>query len=113
MSAGYGGSRASQCASFLLVRFPRKLSLGDTMQISIQFIRLKEVQRLRARGKSSTYQDIANGVLTKPVALGGGRSVAWPLHEIDTLNAALLSGKSTEEIQQIVQALHIALQGVL
>jgi predicted DNA-binding transcriptional regulator AlpA len=77
---------------------------------SIEFLKEKEVSRLRARSRSSTYADIAAGLLTKPVHLGGdsGRSVAWPRHEIDLLSKAQLAGKKPAEIRQIVDALHIA-----
>jgi len=74
---------------------------------NIEFIKLSEVIKLRARGKSSTYLEIKNGLLTTPIKLGG-RCIAWPRHEIYILNAARLSGKSDDEIRQIVEALHIA-----
>ena len=74
---------------------------------AIEYIREREVSRLRARSRSSNYADIKAGLLTTPVRVGG-RSVAWPRHEINALNAARLSGKSDEEVRQIVDALHIA-----
>lgn len=77
---------------------------------ALEYIREVEVSRLRARSKSSTYKDIQDGFLTRPVRIGG-RSVAWPRHEINAINAARLSGKSDDEIRQIVNALHISRQG--
>jgi prophage regulatory protein len=74
---------------------------------AVEYIKKSEVMKLRARSKSSTHLDINAGLLTRPVRIGG-RSVAWPRYEIDTLNAARLSGKSDDEIRQIVEALHIA-----
>ncbi|MDD2701579.1 MAG: transcriptional regulator [Sideroxydans sp.] len=76
---------------------------------SIEYIKKSEVMKLRARSKSSTHADINAGLLTRPVRTGG-RSVAWPRHEINVLNAARLAGKSDDEIRQIVEALHIARQ---
>lgn len=78
--------------------------------VQVEFIGEREVGLLRKRSKSSQYSDIKNGLLTQPVRVGG-RSVAWPRHEINTLNAARLAGKSDEQIRQIVEALHIARQG--
>lgn len=74
---------------------------------TIEYIKIREVMKLRARSKSSTYADIKAGLLTNSVRIGG-RSVAFPRHEIASLNAARLSGKSDDEIRQIVDALHIA-----
>ncbi len=80
------------------------------LPVRVEFIKASEVCRLRARGRSSTYADIQNGLLTNPVKIGGtgSSSVAWPRHEIDMLNAARLAGKSDAEIRQIVEALHLA-----
>ena len=77
------------------------------MSSSIRFIREREVSKLRARSRSSTYQDIHDGFLTKPVRIGG-RSVAWPHHEIEALNAARLAERSDDEIRALVAKLEAA-----
>lgn len=77
------------------------------MSTQIQFIREREVSRIRARSKSSTYQDISDGFLTKPVRIGC-RSVAWPRYEIEALNSARLAGNSDDQIKELVNQLHAA-----
>ena len=47
---------------------------------------------------------IARGLFVPPIKLGY-RSVAWPEHEIDVMNAAVIAGKSEEEIREIVSQL--------
>ena len=55
--------------------------------------------------RSTIYLRIAQGLWTKPVSLGP-RAVGWPDNEIDSLNAARISGKTDAEIRELVQVLH-------
>jgi prophage regulatory protein len=77
--------------------------------VHLKFLPLPETLAARGRpdGRSSHYSDIAAGLWTRPVKTGA-RSIAWPEHEIDALNAARLAGKSDEEIRAVVAALHAA-----
>lgn len=77
------------------------------MNATVKFIKIRDVMKLRARGKTSTYHDIEEGTLTRPIYIAG-KSIAWPEHEIAILNQARLAGKNDEAIKQIVTALHIA-----
>jgi prophage regulatory protein len=43
-------------------------------------------------------------LFTKPVRIGS-RSVAWPRHETEAINAARLAGKSDAEIRELVARL--------
>lgn len=73
----------------------------------ITFLRRPQVEARRGESRSTLYQHIANGTLTKPVPLGP-RSVAWPEHEIDALNRARLAGATPDEIRALVERLHQA-----
>jgi prophage regulatory protein len=48
---------------------------------------------------------ISQGLWTKPVSLGP-RAVGWPATEIESLNAARISGKTDTEIRDLVELLH-------
>lgn len=54
--------------------------------------------------KSSLHNKINDGLITFPISIGG-RSVAWPSNEIETLVRAQIAGKTPEEIRLIVKVL--------
>jgi prophage regulatory protein len=54
--------------------------------------------------KSTLYNRIEEGLITPPVSLGG-RSVAWPEHELDSILNAMCAGKSPDEIKALVAEL--------
>ncbi len=70
-------------------------------------LRFERVMAERGRGRTATYGDVKNGLLTAPVPLGG-RRIGWPAGEISRLNAARIAGKSDDEIRELVQQLHEA-----
>jgi prophage regulatory protein len=57
--------------------------------------------------KTQHYEDIKNGLFTRPVKIGK-RASAWPQHETAALNAARIAGKSDDEIRQLVAELEAA-----
>lgn len=71
----------------------------------MQLLRLPSVRTECGRCEASIYADIKTGLFPKPVRIGA-RAVAWPAHEIATLNAARVAGKSDAEIKRIVSQLH-------
>ena len=73
-----------------------------------QFIqRLRAVLHARGRSRSSHYLDIQQGLFTRPVQIGL-RAVGWPSSEVAAINAARISGKSDEEIRELVAKLEAA-----
>ena len=64
-------------------------------------LRLPEVLRLSGLSRSTLYLRISKGLWTRPVSLGG-RSVGWPSHEVDRLNAARVAGLGDEIIANLV-----------
>lgn len=69
-----------------------------------RLIRLKEVLNITAISSSSHYLAITNGLMVKPIPLGA-KSSAYPLHEIESIIAAKISGRSTNEIKELVSNL--------
>lgn len=73
----------------------------------MNLIRFKKVQQKVGTGRSTTYSQISEGLLPKPVSIGS-RAVAWPEHEIDSIIKARVAGKSDDEIRDLVRKLEAA-----
>jgi prophage regulatory protein len=72
-----------------------------------RIMRMAGVKFESGLSRSTIYLRIAQGLWTKPVSLGA-RAVGWPSDEVDTLNAARISGKTDEEIRALVTNLESA-----
>ena len=70
----------------------------------MEIIRLATVKEKTGLARSTLYLRIQQGLLTKPVSLGG-KAVGWPLSEISQINNARIAGKSNKEIAALVQTL--------
>lgn len=70
-------------------------------------LRLPAVLHERGRSRSAHYQDIQQGLFTRPVAIGL-RAVGWPVDEVAALNAARIAGRSDAEIRELVLKLEAA-----
>jgi len=75
--------------------------------MTITILRLPAVLRERGRSRSAHYLDIQQGLFTRPVPIGA-RAVGWPSNELSALNAARISGKSDDEIRDLVTQLELA-----
>jgi prophage regulatory protein len=76
-------------------------------------LKLPEVRKRRAQGTTAIYQAVKDGELTPPIKMATGRSSAWPAHEIDAINAALIAGKSKAAIRKLVSELIEARSNIL
>jgi prophage regulatory protein len=70
-------------------------------------LRLPAVKASTGLSRSTLYLRIAQGVFPRPVSLGG-RVVGWPASEVESINAARISGKSKSEIRDLVGKLESA-----
>ncbi len=66
--------------------------------------RLSNVQNIIGLSRSSIYTYISQGLITKPIQIGA-RAVGWPSYEIEAILEARVSGKSAEEIKNLVRVL--------
>ncbi len=57
------------------------------------------------RSKTSVYNAVQAGLLTKPVAIGM-RSVGWPDYEVEAVTAARVAGLTDDAIRALVNKLH-------
>lgn len=57
------------------------------------------------KSHASIYNAIKAGLFTRGVPIGS-RSVGWPDYEVNAINAARISGKSENEIRELVKRLH-------
>jgi prophage regulatory protein len=55
--------------------------------------------------RSTIYLRISQGLWTKQISLGP-RAIGWPADEVAALNAARISGKTDDEIRELVKFLH-------
>lgn len=64
------------------------------------------VDKIRARGRTRRYDDVADGLLPAPIKIG--RMSRWPEHEIDAVIAAEIRGDTPDQIRELVRELESA-----
>lgn len=57
------------------------------------------------RSDASQYNAIRDGLFTTGVAIGP-RAKGWPDYEVKAIAAARIAGKNSDEIRELVKALH-------
>lgn len=67
-------------------------------------LRLPDVLAACGDRRSTLYRRIRQGLWTRPVPLGP-RTVGWPKHEVEALNAARIAGLSVADLKALVQQL--------
>ena len=67
-------------------------------------LRLPAVMNATGQTRSTLYLRIKQRLMTPPVKLGE-RCAAWPVSEVEAINAARIAGKSNEEIRELVAKL--------
>ena len=78
---------------------------GDTMRLVI--LRLPAVLAATGYSRSTLYLRMTQGLWPKQVQLGA-RSIGWPAHEVEAMNAIRIAGKSDEDIRNLVINLEAA-----
>lgn len=70
---------------------------------SAQFriLRRHQVEAETGYSRSTLYLRMAQGLWPKPVNIGP-RAVGWPAAEVAAMNAAIIAGKSADDIRTIV-----------
>ena len=58
------------------------------------------LRKKTGQGNSTIYNNITDGLWTKPVKIGP-RASGWPSYETDILNRAKIAGKSKDEIKKL------------
>ena len=72
----------------------------------MKMLRVPEINgHMGWRSATSLYNAVRTGLCTKPVKIGR-RSVALPDYEVVEINTARISGKSDDEIRELVKRLH-------
>lgn len=75
--------------------------------MATRILRRPAVSENSGYARSTLYLKISQGLWTRQVSLGP-RAVGWPEEEVDALNKARISGKTDNEIRQLVKKLHAA-----
>ena len=91
---------------------PRRVKRSRAPSISVNpsasaLLRKPAVLAETGVSKSTLYQNIANGLFTKPVKIGA-RASGWPAHEVHAINAARIAGKTDKQIMALVDSLQAA-----
>ena len=76
------------------------MNIDSTPQIE----RLRSVLTKTGLSRSTLYARIDQGLFVPQVSLGG-RAVGWPSNETDLLIQAMIEGRSTDGIKQLVTSL--------
>lgn len=74
------------------------------MSLVLKLLKLHGVLTLTATSRSTHYQYIKQGLMVPPISQGA-QAVAYPEHEIQSIIAARIAGKSQDEIRTIVAGL--------
>lgn len=72
--------------------------------MSSTLLRLSQVKEKTGLGTTSIYTRVKDGLLPPPIKITE-RCSAWPEHEIDAINHALIAGRDMAEIRTIVRDL--------
>jgi predicted DNA-binding transcriptional regulator AlpA len=67
--------------------------------------RLKQALAATGKTRSPFYNDIAHGLMTRPVKLSR-RAAGWPSHEVIAINRARIAGSPDDKIRALVEKLH-------
>ncbi len=72
--------------------------------MSLQILRLPQVQARTGFSRSGLYKAITEGAFPSQIPLGA-RSVGWVEAEIDAVLTARVAGRSNDEIKALVQTI--------
>jgi prophage regulatory protein len=72
----------------------------------MRILRIQDTLQRTGATRTPLYEDVANGLFTKPVKVGGRRAAGWPEREVEAIVAARVAGAPDEEVRRLVQALH-------
>ena len=75
-------------------------------------LRLPAVLAATGYSRSTLYLRMAQGLWPKQVQLGA-RSIGWPAHEVEAMNAIRIAGESDIEIRTLVICLEAAKKEML
>ena len=74
--------------------------------MELQILRLPQVVQATGLARSTIYLRIDQGLLPKPISLGG-KAVGWPLDDIIKIISARIAGCSDQEITELVKKIEI------
>ncbi len=74
-------------------------------------LRLRSVLAISGYSRSTLYLRMTQGLWPKQIHLGV-RAIGWPDHEVQSMNAARIAGKSDDAIRELVRRLETARKDV-
>ncbi len=76
--------------------------------ISAVLARLPHVLHATGYSRSSLFSRVSDGTFPRPVKLGPGRAVAFPVAEVHAVIRARIAGMRDSDIRALVKDLHAA-----
>jgi prophage regulatory protein len=73
----------------------------------MRILRIQDTLQRTGSTRTPLYEDVANGLFTRPIKVGGRRAAGWPEREVEALVTARVAGVPDEEVRRLVQALHM------
>lgn len=72
----------------------------------MRILRIQDTLQRTGSTRTPLYEDVAKGLFTRPIKVGGRRAAGWPEREVEALVAARVAGVPDEEVRRLVQVLH-------
>lgn len=72
----------------------------------MRILRIQDTLQRTGSSRTPLYEDVANGLFTRPIKVRGQRAAGWPEREVEAILAARVAGVPDEEVRRLVQALH-------
>ncbi len=69
-----------------------------------KILRQKTTWKLRGRSRAAHYSDIEKGLFPPAIAIGE-RAVGYPEYEVEAIISAQISGKTQDDIRELVKKL--------
>jgi len=72
----------------------------------MRILRIKEALRAAGNNRTQHYGQVASGLFTRPIKIGGRRACGWPEHEVEAIVSARIAGVTDAELRHLVDLLH-------
>lgn len=69
--------------------------------ITNRLMRLEAACQATGKSRSGLYADCARGLMTRPIKIGA-RAAAFPVYEVEAINAARIAGASDAQLRDLV-----------
>lgn len=83
---------------------PYLMAVSQAMSTITVLLRKPTVLSMTGFGTTTLYDRIKSGLFTRSIRIGA-RLSAWPASEVESINVAIVAGKSDAQLQELVRQL--------